>query len=49
MCRQNQLRGWALACFGIGILLGLWLEGGFLTYVFGIGSVILGLCMAGKN
>ena len=49
MCRKSQLRGLSLACFGGGLLLGLWLEGGFLPVCLGLGCIIFGLCLAAKN
>ncbi len=48
MCRHNQLWGAALVAFGLGILLGTWLEGGFLCNCFAIGIGILGLCVLRK-
>ena len=43
MCRQNQLWGWMLLSFGAGVLLGLWLEGGFLSHCFAFGTIVLGI------
>ena len=45
MCRKNQLWGCALAAFGLGLLIGLWLDGGFLCHCFSIGVIIVGGCM----
>ncbi len=45
MCRRNQLWGWLLMAFGFGLLLGLWLEGGFFCHCFGFGSMIVGFCI----
>ena len=42
MCRYHQLWGSALIAFGGGILLGAWLEGGFLCNCLGIGLMLLG-------
>ena len=42
MCRYHQLWGGIAAAFGAGILLGAWLEGGFLCTVFGIGLILAG-------
>ena len=42
MCRYHQLWGGIAAAFGAGILLGTWLEGGFLCTVFGIGLILAG-------
>jgi len=45
MCRQNQMCGFALIAFGLGILIGNWLSGGFLCHCLGIGLVIFGFCV----
>ena len=45
MCRQNQLWGCALMAFGVGIFVGMLLEGGFLCGCFGFGMLILGFCV----
>ncbi len=36
MCRRNQLIGWILVAFGIGLLVGLRLESGFLCNCIGL-------------
>ena len=36
MCRYNQLWGFAIGAFGLGILTGIWLEGGFLCVCLGL-------------
>lgn len=46
MCRFNQLWGFALIAFGLGVLIGLWLEGGFFCGCFGVFMMILGLCVS---
>lgn len=48
MCRYNQLWGCVLIALGFGILLGTWLEGGFLCHCLGIGGWILGLIVMKK-
>ncbi len=48
MCRYNQLWGCALIAFGIGVLIGALLEGGFLCNCFGIGLAVLGLVVMKK-
>ncbi len=48
MCRYKQLWGFASAAFGIGILVGSWLEGGFLCICFGIGLIIAGAALVKK-
>ena len=42
MCRQNQLWGLALIAFGVGILLGAWLERCFFTTCFAVGVGVVG-------
>ena len=42
MCRKNQLWGWILVAFGLGVLVGIWLDGGFLCHCFCIGVIIIG-------
>ena len=42
MCRQNLLWGCALLAFGLGFLIGVWVEGGFLAHCFGLGMILLG-------
>lgn len=49
MCRQNQLWGCVLLAFGIGVLIGLWIESGFLAHCFGFGLIILGCGVAKKK
>lgn len=49
MCRHNQVLGIALIAFGIGVLLGLWLEGGFICHCIGFGVLIFGCSMLRKK
>jgi len=49
MCRQNQLWGGLMLAFGVGVLVGLWLEGGFLAHCFGFGLVIIGFGIGRKK
>lgn len=49
MCRQNQVMGFCLIAFGLGILVGLGLEGGFLCWCLGIGLILSGICGLGKK
>ena len=42
MCRHNQLWGYLTLAFGFGILVGLWLEGGFLAYCAALGLLVVG-------
>lgn len=45
MCRFHQLWGSAMIAFGLGVWVGLWLEGGFLCIGFGLLMVLLGCVM----
>ncbi len=49
MCRRNQLCGAALVAFGVGMLVGYWLESGFFCFVAGVAVVALGLWCASKK
>ena len=49
MCRQNQLWGCMIIAFGIGLLIGLSLKGGFLCVCLGFGLLLVGACVAGKK
>ena len=40
MCRRNQIIGCAALAFGIGLLIGIWIEGGFWGHC--IGFVLIG-------
>ena len=49
MCRRNHLCGCALIAFGLGVLIGSFLESGFFCFVMAV--VIMGLgcwCMGKK-
>lgn len=48
MCRHNHLWGSVLVAFGAGILIGSWLEGGFLCSCFAIGLMLCGIAVARK-
>ena len=43
MCRKGKVWGCALAAFGIGMLIGGWVESGFLFHCLGFGLVIVGI------
>ncbi len=49
MCRHNQLWGCALLALGAGILIGLWLESGFLAHCLGFGLLLIGFSSASKK
>ncbi len=42
MCRHNQLLGCILLAFGLGVLIGIWINGGFFAHCFGVGMMVLG-------
>lgn len=48
MCRYKQLWGFAVAAFGLGLLTGAWLDGGFLCSCFGIGLIVAGVALGKK-
>ncbi|MBR2421692.1 MAG: hypothetical protein IKB09_05005 [Oscillospiraceae bacterium] len=45
MCRQNLLCGGCLLAFGLGVLVGKWLESGLLCHLIGFGLIALGFCI----
>lgn len=45
MCRRNQLWGWILLAFGLGLLIGKCLESGLLSSFVGIVIVFGGFCV----
>lgn len=49
MCRRNQLLGCILLALGLGLLIGLWIDGGFLAHCCGFGFIIFGCSLAGKR
>jgi len=49
VCRHNQLWGSILGAFGIGLLLGTWLDGGFWSLILGLGLIFIGFCVAKKR
>ena len=42
MCRRNHLIGIASFAFGVGLLIGIWIEGGFLAHCFGFICIFVG-------
>lgn len=42
MCRRNQLLGWIMLAFGLGLLIGLCLETCFLSTCVGFGFTLFG-------
>lgn len=49
MCRRNHICGCALVAFGSGLLVGLFLESGFLCAVIGLGLTALGIWCFGRK
>lgn len=43
MCRQFELWGWILVSLGAGLLIGTFLESGFVQLCIGIGAVAAGV------
>ena len=42
MCRHNQLWASIMIAFGVGLLIGLWLNGGFFSHCFGLIMIFCG-------
>lgn len=42
MCRRNQLLGWILLAFGLGLLIGLCMESCLLSALAGFGLTLFG-------
>ena len=49
MCRRNQLLGFALMAFGIGLLMGCFIESSFLGGCLGIGAMSVGIAVIQKK
>ncbi len=49
MCRQNQLLGWMLVAFGIGVLVGMRLESGLSGTLLAMGAVVGGFLVLTKK
>lgn len=49
MYRRNQLCGIAVLTFGIGMLIGLWVDSSFLAHCCGFGFVFCGCGMMRKK
>ena len=45
MCRRNQLWGCILIAFGIGVLVGTWLESGVFCFLFGLLALFSGVAV----
>ena len=49
MCRQNLLYGGCVVAFGLGVLIGTWLESGLLCHLLGLGLIALGFCVIRRH
>lgn len=49
MCRQNVMWGATVVAFGFGVLIGTWLQSGFVCHLIGFGLIFLGLCVLRKH
>lgn len=49
MCRQNVLYGSCVLAFGIGVLIGTWLESGLVCHFIGFGLIGLGYCLLRRH
>ena len=49
MCRYYQLWGSILVAFGFGILIGIWIEGGFFSHCLGFLLMIIGFGIGRKK
>lgn len=48
MCRRKQAQGWCVLCFGLGVLVGHYLESWFLCSAGGVALILLGLLLSRK-
>ena len=49
MCRQNVLCGGCVLAFGFGVLIGTWLENGFVCHLIGAALIFLGFTIIRKH
>ena len=49
MCRKNQLWGIAILAFGLGLLVGCWMESEFVRNLLGIGLIAVGVLFLQKK
>ena len=49
MCRQNHLYGGCVLAFGLGVLIGTWLESGLVCHLLGFGLIFLGFAVIRKH
>lgn len=49
MCRRNQLLGLGLLAFGLGLVVGCWMESEFVCNCLGIGLIAVGVLVLQKK
>lgn len=49
MCRRNQALAIGLIAFGVGVLVGGWIESCILRFLLAAGSIAAGIFLAGGN
>ena len=49
MCRKNFAVAAALIAFGVGVLVGGWIEGGIIRFLLAAGSIALGILILGEK
>ncbi|MBR5126227.1 MAG: hypothetical protein IKU68_05785 [Oscillospiraceae bacterium] len=49
MCRRKQLQGWCAVCFGLGLMVGSFLESWFICSMGGACLVVLGLSLTKRH
>ena len=49
MCRRNQLGGFVLLAFGVGILVGTWLESGLFCHLLGLLAIFCGVSVCSRK
>lgn len=49
MCRRNQLLGLGLLAFGLGLVVGCWMESEFVRNCLGIGLIAVGVLVLQKK
>ena len=49
MYRRNQLLGSILRAFGIGVLVGTWMESGLMCHLFGLLAIFCSIAVWGRK
>lgn len=49
MCRRNQLWGFILLAFGVGVLVGTWMESGLFCHLFGLLAIFSGIAVCQRK